>query len=124
MEKKLKRESKWGWILKSMLASYIVTGILLMVLAFLLYKMDLDKAKVSAGIIVIYVVSAFVGGFLMGKMAKVKKFLWGLGIGAAYFLLLFLISFGVYHTVQGSVMNTLTAFLLCAGGGMLGGMLS
>ena len=107
-----------------MLASYIVTGILLMVLAFLLYKMDLDKAKVSAGIIVIYVVSAFVGGFLMGKMAKVKKFLWGLVIGAAYFLLLFLISFGVYHTVQGSVMNTLTAFLLCAGGGMLGGMLS
>lgn len=124
MEKKLKQENKWGWILKSMLASYIVTGILLMVLAFLLYKMDLDKAKVSAGIIIIYVVSSFVGGFLMGKMAKVKKFLWGLGIGAAYFCLLFLISFGVYHTVQGSVMNMLTAFLLCAGGGMLGGMLS
>ena len=57
-------------------------------------------------------------------MTGVKKFLWGLLAGILYFVLLLLISLGVYHSVQGELMNLLTTFLLCAGGGMLGGMVS
>ena len=33
MERKLKRDSRVMWVLKSLLASYIITGILLMLLA-------------------------------------------------------------------------------------------
>ena len=62
-------------IIKALLASYIVTGILLFVLTFLLYKFDWDEQKVTAGIIVIYVLSTFVGGFILGKLKRVKKFL-------------------------------------------------
>lgn len=45
-------------------AAGIVYGyrVLLAILAFLLYKMNLDQAKVSGGIIVIYIVSTFIGG--------------------------------------------------------------
>ena len=124
MEKKLQRESKIMWVLKSLLVSYIITGILLLVLTLLLYKFDLDEQKVTAGIVAVYVVSTLIGGFVIGKFAKERKFLWGFSLGVGYFALLLLISLGVYHTLQGGGNNILTTFMLCAGGGMLGGMLS
>ena len=111
-------------IFQALLVSYIITGILLLVLAVLLYKLNLDKGKVTAGITGIYVVSAFAVGFLIGKLQKVRKFIWGLMLGILYFLLLVLVSFGVYHTLQGDVMQIVTTLVLCAAGGMLGGMLS
>ena len=111
-------------IFQALLVSYIITGILLWVLAVLLYKLKLDKGKVTAGITGIYVVSSFAGGFLIGKLQKVRKFIWGLMLGILYFLLLVLVSFGVYHTLQGDVMQIVTTLVLCAAGGMLGGMLS
>ena len=50
--------------------------------------------------------------------------LWGLLSGVLYFVLLLLISFGIYHTLQGAAAETAAAFGLCALGGMLGGMIS
>lgn len=111
-------------ILKSLLCAFVLTGILLLVLAGLLYKLDLDEGRVTAGIIVIYVLSTFVGGFIAGKLLKERKFLWGLTVGVLYFGLLMLVSLGLYRSLQGDGANILTTFLLCAGGGMLGGMLS
>ena len=69
-------------------------------------------------------ISTFSGGFVIGKLAGVKKFLWGLLLGIMYFVLLLLISLGIYHSLQSDMMNLVTTFLLCAGGGMLGGMVS
>ena len=111
-------------ILKALLASYIVTGILLFAVTFFLYKFEWDEQMVTAGIIVIYVVSTFVGGFILGKIRKARKFLWGLIMGVLYFALLFLVSFGVYRNFNGNGTNVITTLLLCAGGGMLGGMLA
>ena len=78
----------------------------------------------AAGIIMIYVVSTFVGGFIIGKLSGTRKFLWGLTCGILYFALLLLVSLGVYRSLQGDGANVVTTFLLCAGGGMLGGMIS
>lgn len=111
-------------ILKALLSAYVLTGILLLVLAGLLYKLNLDEGKVTAGIIVIYVLSTFAGGFIAGKLLRQKKFLWGLMVGVMYFGLLLLVSLGLYHSLQGNGSDVLTTFLLCSGGGMLGGMLS
>lgn len=112
------------WVLKSLLAAFITSGLLLLLLAGLLYKCNLEESKVTAGIILIYVVSTFLGGFLAGKLSGARKFLWGLLCGVLYFVLLFLVSFGIYRSIDGSGANLITTFLLCAGGGMLGGMLS
>lgn len=111
-------------IMKALLASYIVTGILLFILTLLLYKFQWDEQMVTAGIIAIYVISTFAGGFILGKLKGTRKFLWGLFIGILYFLLLFLISFGVYRSFDGNGTNVLTTLLLCMGGGMLGGMIA
>ena len=124
MERKLKADSKVIWILKSLLISYVITGVLMLVLTLLLYKFDLNEQKVSIGIIVVYVLATLAGGFSIGKFAKVRKFIWGISLGIAYFALLLLISLGVYRTLQGGGTNIITTFILCAGGGMIGGMLS
>lgn len=124
MERKLRRDSKIIWLLKSLLAGYILTALLLLILALLLYKLDLGEQKVTMGIIVVYVISTFVGGFIMGKLVGEKKFLWGLMLGIIYFALLMLISLGVNHSLQSNGTNIVTTMLLCAGGGMLGGMVS
>ena len=111
-------------ILKALLCAYIVTGIMLLILTILLYKAGLSEENVNAGIILTYVISTFAGGFVMGKLTGTKKFLWVPLLGVLYFVLLLLISLGVYHTLQAEITNLLTTFLLCAGGGMLGGMVS
>lgn len=124
MKHAMERGTQVFQIMKALLASYIVTGILLFVVTFFLYKFEWDEQMVTAGIIVIYVVSTFVGGFILGKIKKARKFLWGLVMGVLYFALLFLISFGVYRSFDGNGTNVITTLLLCAGGGMLGGMLA
>ena len=115
---------KGMWVLKSLLASYIVTGILLLILTFLVYKLELDEQMVVIGIVAIYVIATFVGGFILGKLTEVKKYIWGLSMGAIYVALLFLISYGVYREFNTNGLNAITTALLCMGGGMLGGMLS
>ena len=105
-------------------ASGFLTGILLLVLTLLLYRLGLSEENVNAGVILIYVISTFAGGFVIGKLSGARKFLWGLIAGAIYFVLLFLISFGIYHSIQSGAGSLATTFLLCAGGGMLGGMVS
>lgn len=111
-------------MLKALLISYAVTGILLLVLTFLLYKLNLGEKVVATGIVVIYVLSTFVGGLVLGKMMKVRKFAWGLTLGVLYFAFLLLISLGVYRGLDGSGASIFTGFLMCAGGGMIGGMIS
>lgn len=111
-------------MVKALLCAYVMTGVILLVLTLLLYKMGLSEENVNAGIILTYVISTFSGGFVIGKLMGKRKFLWGLLAGVAYFVLLLLISLGVYHSLQGAMMNLLTTFFLCAGGGMLGGMVS
>ena len=85
MEKKANVENsmqkKGLWILKSLLCAYLVTGVLLLILTVLLYKCGLEEKHVSAGILTVYILSTLAGGFVAGKMARVRKFVWGLGIG-------------------------------------------
>lgn len=110
--------------IKALLCAYVVTGILLLILALLLYKAGLSEENVNAGILLTYVISTFSGGFVIGKLTGSRKFLWGLLAGILYYVLLLLISLGIYHSLHGASVETAAAFVLCAGGGMLGGMIS
>lgn len=76
------------FLLKILLFSYILTGAFLALLAFLLYKVGLTENIVSIAIIAIYVLATFFAGFVVGKKLKNRKYLWGLLMGSAYFLVL------------------------------------
>ena len=112
------------FFLKCLLFSYVLTVGLLLLLALFLYRFQLREKTVTIGIIVIYVVSSFFAGFLSGKRMGSRKFLWGLFAGVLYFTVLVLVSLIVDHGVSGFSANLITTFFICAGSGMLGGMLS
>ena len=110
-------------LLMALLAAYIVTGGLLLLLALLLYKLRLSESVINLSITAIYLIACFLAGFLMGKMMKTRKYLWGAAGGLLYFTLLALISLAAR---QGSAeaSSFITTLLLCTAGGTLGGMLS
>ena len=120
----MQKNIKVIWWIKSLLASYIVTGILLLVLTFFMYKFELNEKIVSAAIVGIYVVSTLIGGMIIGKLTKSKRYLWGMVLGIIYFVLLLLITLGVYITLNGDSVSIVTSLILCAGGGMTGGRIS
>lgn len=106
---------------KILLFTYIITGVSLFILAFLMYKMDLGEGQVNIGIIIITILSTFIGGILAAKTFMQKRFIYGAIVGALYFIILFLVSF----FIQGSfklINEGITMFFMCVGGGTLGGM--
>ena len=82
----MQKNIKVIWWIKSLLASYIVTGILLLVLTFFMYKFELNEKIVSAAIVGIYVVSTLIGGMIIGKLTKSKRYLWGMVLGIVYYV--------------------------------------
>ncbi|MCM1386877.1 MAG: TIGR04086 family membrane protein [Bacillus sp. (in: Bacteria)] len=124
MEKKMIDSKKLIFVLKCMLAAYLVTAGLLLLLALMLYRFGLSEKVVSVCIIMIYIIVTFLAGFIAGKRAGEKKFLWGLAMGCIYFLILTAVSFAVNKGMGDDMGNLATVFLLCGGSGMLGGMLS
>ena len=124
MRKKEQNEVWIKWMVKALLAAYVVTGILLIILALALYKFELNEGAVTAGVTAVYLISTFTGGLVVGKLAKVRRFLWGIVLGILYFALLLLVTVGIYRTFHGSSTEILVTFALCAGGGMAGGMIS
>ena len=124
MRKKEQNEVWIMWMVKALLAAYVVTGILLIILALALYKFELNEGAVTAGVTAVYLISTFTGGLVVGKLAKVRRVLWGIVLGILYFALLLLVTVGIYRTFHGSSTEILVTFALCAGGGMAGGMIS
>ena len=111
-------------LLRSLLCSYLVTGVFLLLLAFLLYKMDLQETVVEMGIVVVYILSCFLGGFVLGKKIGNRKYLWGLLLGVCYFTLLVEVSWISEKQIYMNASQALTTLGMCLAGGILGGMLS
>lgn len=111
-------------ILSTLLVMYILTGAALFLLAFLLYKMELTENIVTIGIMVIYVVSGLVGGIIIGKRMKTRRFLWGILIGGAYFVVLLIGSLLMNQGISGDGLHVGMTLIMCMGAGMIGGMVS
>lgn len=112
----------------TLVVMYLISGILLLLLALLLLKMDLSEEVVKIGVIAIYIISGFSGGFLIGKQMQDKKYLWGLLAGGVYFILLFLLSLlvkqGMGEAMALEPMRLFTTIILCMVSSMAGGMIS
>ncbi|PKM96470.1 MAG: TIGR04086 family membrane protein [Firmicutes bacterium HGW-Firmicutes-1] len=107
---------------KIILFMYILTGLLLFLLAFLMFKMDLGDNQINLGIIIIMVACTFIGGILAGKAFKEKRFIYGALIGLLYFLILVIISSFMQKNIK-LANDAITMFFICVGSGTLGGML-
>lgn len=111
-------------LLKYLLLAYIVTAVSLFIMAFLLYKVGLSEQVVSVCMILIYAGTNFLAGFLAGQQFRKTKFVWGLILGAMYFLILVVLSLIGGRATTMFDKDFFLTLLLCMGGGMLGGMFS
>ena len=124
MEKAIHQNTKMFAVLKGLLFSYIITAFILLLLSFLMLKLDLSGTVLSGGIIFAYILSTFIGGFFVGKKAEQRKFVWGLIMGVFYFIILMVVSIAMNRAEPLPLGNLLTTFLICGLGGMVGGMIS
>lgn len=111
------------WILKVLLAMYIVSGLLLVILSVLVSRVEQEELTANVGVIVVYVVSCALGGFLAGRMRGERKFLWGLLLGVIYFVVLLAVSLVISGGEIPDGMHLVTTLAICAGSGMAGGMI-
>lgn len=111
-------------ILSGVIAAALTSVLLLLFFAFLLLKLQLDAGKTSLLILLIYLLSNVAGGFVCGKYQERRKFLWGLLTGLFYFVILFAVSGMSEKEVSPEAAESLLSLVLCAVGGMLGGILA
>ena len=103
---------------------YVISGILLLLLALGLYKLELSEMAVKICIIVIYIIVGFAGGFFIGKSRKTRKYLWGLLLGSLYFGLLVIFSMFLNQTFVFNFEKLFTTGIFCIASTVTGGMLS
>lgn len=110
-------------VLKVILFEFLVSVALLLILAFAMYHSGMEKTTARFIILLIYLVSTFLGGFILGKMKNSRRIIWGTLAGAIYILVLFLVSIAI-HTEYTGTMNLVLSIGACMLGGILGGMFS
>lgn len=111
-------------VIRTLIITYIISGILLSALAFALYKFRLPESQVNLGVSAVYVLSCLAGGFLSGKAMKTRRFLWGLITGLLYFAFLFLMSCLQDAGITSDMVHIAAVLAMCSLSGMAGGMLS
>lgn len=119
----MKVQKEFFVMIRALLLAYLMTGIFLLLVAFLLWQMEPKESMISLGVQVIYVLGSFVGGFAAGKGIRKKRLFWGMLSGVLYYLFLLLASWcgGGITSTPGRLWMT---FALCLGGGMIGGIFS
>lgn len=111
-------------IIKVLVMMYIITMCMLVILAAIMLKMSPSATFISAGMIISYIISTFIGGFIMGKKKKKQKYLWGLMMGILYFVVLLAVSVLLQRGFDLQESKMISTFFVCAIGGMFGGMVS
>jgi putative membrane protein (TIGR04086 family) len=104
--------------LKTLAVAYFITVLSLLLVAFLLYRFRLTDVQTTAAIFVIYVLSSFVGGFMLARLQKKHRVLWGLCFGIMYFAVLAAVSIIIGKGV--AVYAVIRALVICAVAGAAG----
>lgn len=107
---------------KALIISYIITGIMLIVLSLLLYKLHWGMTVVYFGVILTYVVSNLIGAHILANHIRHKRFFVGLIFAAMYFVILMLISLVSGGGITGGFSETFKVLLVCACSAIFGSL--
>lgn len=111
-------------IAKVLVMEAIISVAALCLFALILMRFQPSESGIRMGVRILYIIVNLIGGFLIGKIMKQKKFLWGVITGLIYFVIISIISCLVTQSFYSDIQNAITICLLCVAGGMAGGMLS
>ena len=109
-------------VVKGIIVAYLVSAVILFLLAFLMYKWDISEGVIRGGIMFAYLISCFFCGSLVSKNRSGRKYLWGILAGVLYFLILLAVSFVCRGVMPLEISKFVPVFIYCALGGMIGGM--
>ena len=109
-------------MVRALIATYILSGILLAILSFALFKFRLPENQVNLAVCA--VLSCFFGGIIAGKTMRTRRFFWCLVLGTLYFLFLYLMSLAQKDGVTEDTKRLLSVLAMCTLSGMAGGMVS
>lgn len=116
--------SKIKVVMRSLLISYLLSALLMVVVSFVLYKFRLKESQMKMAVNLIYILSCAMGGFLMGKGFRQRRFFWGLLFGLLYFAVLFVVSMLLQKSIGSTTTQLFITMGMCVGSGVIGGILS
>lgn len=111
-------------IARSILVAYMITGMMIFVIAWIAYKCDLSDGAIGLCVIAIYVISNVAGGFCTGRAVEKNRLVYGLLTGLLYVAVLFLVSVLITGGIHNIEVRGISAMLLCIGGAAVGSILS
>lgn len=109
---------------KVLMISYIITGVLLVMLSFGLYKFTFSDVVVTIAIMAVYVISTLVGGYIMARLQQNRRLIWGIIFGLIYFFVLAMTSLIMNKGVNADIASALKALIMCILGGAAGGFIT
>ena len=109
--------------LKGFFVSFVLTALLLVVVAFELYQTKTSMEHIGGAILLVYAVAAFVGGMIFSAQKDSRHYLMGGLFGLAYFGVVYGVSAVWNKSLSTMFPAILTTLLVCVLAGMLGGML-
>ncbi len=110
-------------VCKVLLTEFIVSVMLLLAIAFIVYKTGMGQSTARILIVAVYALATFLGGMIIGKAQKSRRLLWGAAAGGLYILVLLLVSMLVKSDMAAEG-NILAAVISSVAGGGIGGMCS
>lgn len=111
-------------IFKSLITAYALTGVLLLIAAFLMYKLNLGENQIRVFIMVIYGIATLAAGFIYGKLSKNARLLRGLLIGFLYFMFIAIMSVVVNRGVFSDSQKAVISMIICVLSGAIGAIMS
>ncbi|MFQ7512658.1 MAG: TIGR04086 family membrane protein [Lachnospiraceae bacterium] len=78
-------------VIRTLLLSFLISIIILCLMALLMWKLSLSDGQVKTGLYLSYLLSCLFGGFCFGHIFPKRRILWGLCFGIGYFILLALV---------------------------------
>ncbi len=108
---------------KGFLVSFVLTALLLVVVAFVLYQTKASVEHMGGAILLVYAIASFVGGMIFSAQKDSRHYLMGGLFGLAYFIIIYGVSAVWNKSISAMFPAMLTTLLVCILAGMLGGML-
>ena len=112
------------YLAKGLLFSSLIMVLAVLLLAFVMMKTSWGDSVMFPLLVVFFCLSAFIGGRYFAKHAEARRFVWGLGFGAAFVAVYLAVAFFLSPDAFGLSDNALTFLTAGIGAGCVGGMLS
>lgn len=109
--------------LKGFITACVLTAILLVVVAFVLYQTKASVEHIGGALLLVYAAASFAGGMIFAAQKDSRHYLMGGLFGLAYFVIIYGVSAVWNKSLSGMFPAMLTTLLVCVLAGMLGGML-